>query len=162
MREQRPKRAAASRFVATAERSRWRHGGVVAQRLLVASGKATRLLEQAEGALDLRARLVPFLVVGQLLRAAAVRGNDGDAVLRGERRSKRIRVVGLVAEQTRGQHSGNKLSGRLIVVPLALGDLEREGQSERIDDYVDLRGETTARATDALLCGPAFPPAACW
>ena len=36
-------------------------------------------------------------------------------------------------------------------MPLALGDLEREGQSERVDDYVDLRGETTARATYALL-----------
>lgn len=124
--------------------------------------KRRACLSRAEGAFDLRARLVPFLVVRQLLRAAAVRRNDGDAVLRSERGPKRIRVVGLVAEQTRGEHSGDKLSSRSIVVPLALGDLEREGQSERVDDYVDFRGQTSARATDALRCGPPFPPAACW
>ena len=96
--------------------------------------------------------------VGQLLCAAAVRRDDGHAVLRGQRGSKRIRVVGLVAEQTRGQHSGDELLGGSIVVPLALGDLEREGQSERVDHYVDLRGEAAARATNALLCGLPFHP----
>jgi hypothetical protein len=50
----------------------------------------------------------------------------------------------------------------LIVVSLTFGDLERERQSESIDDEVDLRRQATPPTTDALLRGPPFPPAECW
>jgi len=113
-------------------------GRVVAQRLLVACCEAPGLLEQAERALDLRARLVPFLVVRQLLRAAAVGWDDRHAVLLGERSSEAIRVIRLVGEQAGRQHPRDQLFGRSVVVPLAFGDLERERQSERIDHDVDL------------------------
>src|SRR4029079_8744371 len=72
--------------------------------------------------------------------------------------SKGIRIVRLVAEQTRGLHSRDELRGGSIVVPLAFGDLERERESERVDHHVDLRGEAAARPTYALLRGPPFPP----
>ena len=52
-------------------------------------------------------------------------------------------------------------AGRQDVVTLALGDLERERQSERIDDQVDLRRQAPPRSTDAVRRRPPFPPAAC-
>ena len=45
----------------------------------------------------------------------------------------------LVAEQARRPNSGDELLGRSIVVPLSLGDLERQRQSECVDHDVDLR-----------------------
>jgi hypothetical protein len=53
--------------------------------------------------------------------------------------SERVRVIGLVREQTLRRGPGNESLGWLAVVELALGDLERQRKSESIDEQMDFR-----------------------
>lgn len=134
---------------------------VVAQGLLVASRESASLLEQAEGALDFRARLVEFLVVRGRVDPGAGRGHDrltADAV---EVLAEAMRAVGLVAEQASRLGSIHQGRRRHDVVALALRDLEGERQAQRVDYEMNLRRRAATRAPDPLDCGPPFPPAAC-
>lgn len=45
---------------------------------------------------------------------------------------------------------------------LSLGHLEVDGQTERVDDEVDLRRRPTTRTPDRVALRPPFPPAECW
>jgi hypothetical protein len=61
------------------------------------------------------------------------------ATLSAQLDSQKIRVVGLVRDQTLRRRPGDESRGWLAVVALALGDLERQRKSERIDDQMDFR-----------------------
>lgn len=52
---------------------------------------------------------------------------------------EKVRVVGLVREQTLRLRPSDESCGRLAVVALALGNLERQRKSEGIDDQMDFR-----------------------
>ena len=88
---------------------------------------------------DFRSGFVQLLVVRQLLRAAAVRGDDRLATLLAQPESERIRVVGLVSEQTLRRRPGDESWGGLAVVALALGDLERQRKPKGIDKQMYFR-----------------------
>lgn len=60
-----------------------------------------------------------------------------------ERGAKSVRVVGLIAKQAARLRAADKPLCSLIVVPLALGDLERKWEPEGVNDQVDLRRKTS-------------------
>src|SRR5262249_50265978 len=99
------------------------------------------------------------------LGPAAIRRDHLLAALLVERDAEIARIVGLVREQTAREHAADEVLGRHDIVALALGDLERERQTQRIYDQVHLRGQTSTRATNSFSRRPPFPPAppaACW
>lgn len=51
-------------------------------------------------------------------------------------------------------------NGRFVL--LAWRDLDVERPSLRVDEGVDLRGESTSRTTQRIADDPPFPPAASW
>jgi len=52
---------------------------------------------------------------------------------------EKVRVIGLVREQTLRRRPSDESRGWLAVVALALGNLERQRKSEGIDDQMDFR-----------------------
>jgi hypothetical protein len=107
--------------------------------LLIAGREPTSLFEQIEGAFDVRAGLVQLLVVRQLPCAATVRWDDGLASPPVQLAPEKVRVIGLVREQTLRRRPSDESRGWLAVVALALGNLERQRKSEGIDDQMDFR-----------------------
>ena len=69
-------------------------------------------------------------------------------------------VSGVASQAAAGRDSADQGQCDANVAELAGGHFERDGASARIDDRVDFRGATAARATNRLRFGPPFPPAA--
>jgi len=137
-------------------------GRVVADRLLVTGSEAAGVFEKIDRALHRRAFLVLVTVMGDLRQAVGLRWNHGDCVHLAQLGADGIGVVGLVGKEASRGAPRNQLRCGLRIVALAFGDLKRKGQSQGVDDQVNLGRRPTARAADRLLLGPPFPPAACW
>ncbi len=101
-------------------------------------------LSRLKGALDCRALLVELLVVGQRTYAVALRGDHGGAATVIEDGSEWVGVEGLVCEQTVRLHALNERNSRNALVTLAFGQLEGDGETQRIDDQMDFGRRTTA------------------
>jgi hypothetical protein len=72
-----------------------------------------------------------------------------------------VGAVRLVGQETTRVGRGDQLGRGHSVMALALGDAEGEWEPEGIDDEMNLRRQSAARATNRLNLGPPFPPAAC-
>ena len=79
------------------------------------------------------------------------------------RTSRLVMKLSLVAEKGFGLDLGRQPFRLGDVVSVARGEAERQWIAKGVDDHVDFRGETAARAADGLVVTPFFrAPALCW
>ena len=134
----------------------------VAGRLLVASGDPAILLEAVEEELDQVPLLVDVRVDVTSSFAALARRDDRLHSLGSGRGDDGIGVVSFVGNEVIAA-CGFDERGRLDdVVDVSRGQVEVGWIAETVHESVDLGGSASARASNTLIFGPPFPPAACW
>ena len=80
-----------------------------------------------------------------------------------DERAQGVGVVALVGQQHRARSEmADQLCGAGDVAGLARRQLELDRAPLRIDEGVDLCGETASRATETTISTPLFPVAPCW
>src|SRR4029453_17068881 len=104
-------------------------GGVVSKRLLVAGREPARLLEQTEGALDLRPGPVLLLVVGGWIDPRSRRGDHRLAGQLAEQGTEGVGAVCLVGEQAPWTRPLHQAGCGHDVVTMTLGDRKGERDS---------------------------------
>lgn len=73
-----------------------------------------------------------------------------------------VRVVGFVGDEILPLCGRDQPRRFDDVVDVSRRDVDVDGVAETINERVDFRCKTAARASNALLFGPPFPPAECW
>lgn len=136
---------------------------IVASGLVEARGQAAEAFETVEEALHSIPRRVGRAIEPRLIRSDRMRMNDRLHTQRLHARSDRVRVVPRVCEDffAASVLSEDFFCDRRLVL-LARRELDVERPTSRIDEGVDLRGESTSRTTQCIALDPPFPPAASW
>jgi len=116
---------------------------IVAPGLLIPRRDAAAALQVVEEALDAVADPVESFVVAALHRATAVRRDDRLHAARLHRLADVRRVVSFVADEGAALRVLDERVGDRGLVPLAGRQLEVERPPLRVDDRVDLGGEST-------------------
>ena len=136
-------------------------GGEVCCELVVAGGDASPVLEAAEHALDEIALAIGDRIEGMMAFAGRVVRNDRDGPTLEEKATQSVAVVSGVGGEPRARWNGADQSCRdANVAAMSRRHFDGDGTSARVDDGVDFRRATAARAANRLRLGPPFPPAA--
>lgn len=127
-------------------------GKKVAGSLIVARGDRPELFDFAEEVLDQVALLVKVPVECTRVDAVALGRNNGGLA----RRSQRVEdaLVGIetfIGDQRVCLHAGQQVVGPDQIVRFASGQQESERIAESVDQSVDLRAQSAARAPDGLV-----------
>ena len=73
------------------------------------------------------------------------------------------RIIAAISDDMLGAcQAGDKVWRGGLVGGLPGGECETNGQSDLVDNGVDLRAQSPARETNGVIRAPFFPPAACW
>ena len=134
----------------------------VACGFLVARGDAPEVLESIEEALDEIAFAVERVVALALDFPVRLGRDDGPDRPDIERGDEAVAVVSLVTDQSLRLDLRGQMFGAGDVMRLPAGEANRERIAQRIDDGMDLRGQSAARSADGLILAPFLrAPALC-
>lgn len=136
-------------------------GGEVAGKLVIAGGNSAPILQAAEHAFDQIALFVGNRIKRMEAFAGWVVGNDGLGAPGDQELAQAVAVVGGVASATPCRRERREQGqDHAHVAELARRYFDRDRPPLTVNDGVDLRRPSAARATDGLRRGPPFPPAA--
>ena len=129
---------------------------------VVASGDGPKMLEQVEEALD----EIAFAVEDEIARtrgcSVGFGWDDGDNRSLGEGGDEGVGVEGLVGDQGAGAGGCDQRFGASQIVILARAEHHLDGIAERIDERVNLGGQSAAGSADGLRAAFFWAPALCW
>lgn len=137
-------------------------GEEVSGELVIAGCDCAVLFEFIEEPLDEVTFAIEGVVAGALDRAAGGWRDDGSDSPPVERLDQAISVVGLIGEQGLEVCPFDQRLGLAEVRGLARGQREFYRVAERIDQGVDLGGQSAAGSADGLLAVFFRAPALCW
>lgn len=117
---------------------------VVAQRFLVTRCKASRLLEQAEGALDFGTRLVQSHVAINRFDSISSTRDHSLGILAPQGLTNFVAIVRTVCKQTPCPRCAKQGSRGLTIVTFAFRNVKPQWQTDGIDNEVNLRAQSAA------------------
>lgn len=119
------------------------------------------MLQPVDAALDLITHFVDHFVVADELLARPVRRDDGLGALCLDERAQGVAVIGLVGEDVARRYAREQFRGGGDVALLAWRDDDPQRSAARIDEQMDLGGQSSSGTPQRLVPRPPFPPAAC-
>ncbi len=128
---------------------------------VVPGGDAAEVFELVEATLDAVARFVDLKVIGDLVSAPWIAGNDGTGADGRDVIADLVAVIGLVGQNVVGLEAGHEREGLRCIAGLARGEDDAERSAEGIGGEVDLGGQTSSGTPQSLVAVPPFPVAAC-
>lgn len=121
------------------------------------------MLELAEEALDEVALAVERRVDGPLNLAVPRCRDVGLAARLAHQIDDRLGIIAAVGDKRScGRQAAEQVWADRLVGGLPCRDDEADGQALRVDDGVDLGGQSSTRTANGVIRAPFFPPAACW
>jgi hypothetical protein len=129
--------------------------------LVVSRCDPAPVLQVRECSLDHIASLVGGLVERRDILSGRIGFDNRGATPCGKECTKLVAVVSGVGQDQRGRRQlFDETPGRLDIALLAGGEFEGDQMARRVGDGMDFGCPAAAVASDCLLLGPPFPPAA--